>query len=81
MEDSEDTCTTKLPDRNQKAISEKKPRVPPKSANIATEQEPSFFCQVCDAEFPGNVKENIDVFTLFFQNSIFAKMVRLGMSK
>ena len=70
MEDSEDTCTQKLPDRNQKPISEKPPRVISKSANIATDQEPSFFCQVCDAEFPGKVNEDINVLTLFFQNSI-----------
>ena len=81
LQNHKETCTPpKLPDKN-KPISEKPSRVPPKSANIAAEQEPSFFCQVCDAEFPGNFKENINVFTLFFQNSIFAKMVRLGNSK
>ena len=53
MEDSEDTCTPKLPDRNQKPMSEKPPRVISKTANIAREQEPYFYCQVCDAEFPG----------------------------
>ena len=55
LQNHKETCTPpKLPDRNQKPISEKSPRVPPKSANIAAEQEPTFFCQVCDAEFPGN---------------------------
>ena len=46
MEDSEDTRTPKLPDRNQKPMSEKLPGFPQKSAIIATDEEPSFFCQV-----------------------------------
>ena len=42
---------TVLPER-KKTMSEKLPGLPQKSAIIATE-EPFFYCQVCDSEFPG----------------------------